>query len=115
MIGVDVDELFEVTAGPVGGLPEAMAVFATTPAFTSDCVIVLVAVHVVENPGSKIVAPQLIVDRPGSGSVMATEVRVTLPVLPTAKVNVWISPTDGPVGAVSVVSATDFTRLIVLA
>jgi hypothetical protein len=32
---VDVAELTEVTADPVGGVPEAVAVLTTVPAFTS--------------------------------------------------------------------------------
>ena len=83
-----------------------MAVLLMDPAFTSDCVIVRVAVQVVEPPGANVVEGQLIVDRPVSGSVMLTEVKVTLPVLVTRNENVCTSPNDAPVGAVSVVMAT---------
>ena len=113
MIGVDVDEDAEVTVGPDGGVPEAVAVLATTPAFTSDCVMVRVAVQVVDAPGANVVDGHVMADRPGSGSVMVTEVSVTLPVFVTAKENVCVSPNDAPVGAVSVVSATVLVRLIV--
>ena len=55
----------------------------------------------------------VIADKPGSASPMLTEVKVTLPVLVTANENVCTSPNDAPVGAVSVVSATDLAREIV--
>ena len=113
-IGVDVDELFDVTAGPEGGVPDAVAVLAIAPAFTSVWVIARVAEQVVNAPGVNVVDGQVIADRPGSRSVMLTEVRVTLPVLVTAKENVCMSPKDAPVGAVSVVIETDFNNVIVL-
>ena len=113
-IGVVVDELFDVTAGPEGGVPDAVAVLAIAPAFTSVWVIVRVAEQVVNAPGVNVVDGQLMADRPGSGSVMLTEVRVTLPVLVTAKENVCVSPSDAPEGAVSVVIETDFNNVIVL-
>ena len=112
--GVLVDDEFDVTAGPVGGVPEVVAVFVTTPAFTSDWVMVRVAVHVVDAPGAKVVDGQLMLDRPANGSVMITEVRVTLPVLVTANENVCTSPNDAPLGAASVLTATVLVRLIVL-
>ena len=112
LIGVVVDELFDVTAGPLGGVPAAAAVLTIDPAFTSDCVMVRIAVHVVEPPGATVVDGQMIADKPANGSVTATEVRVTLPVLVTANENVCPSPKDAPNGAVSVVMATDLTRLI---
>ena len=103
---MDVDELFDVTDGPDGGVPDAVAVLLIDPAFTLACVIALMAVHVVDAPGANVVDGQLIADRPASGSVMLTEVRVTLPVLVTRNENVCTSPNDAPVGAVSVVNAT---------
>ena len=45
---------------------------------------------------------------------MVTEVSVTLPVFVTRNENVCTSPNDAPVGALSVVIATDFARVIVL-
>ena len=113
MIGVAVDELLDVTAGPEGGVPLADAELMTDPAFTSAWVIERVAVHVVEPPGDNVVDGHEIPDRPVNGSVIDTEVSVTLPVLVTANENVCTSPNDGPVGAVSVVIAADFAILIV--
>ena len=112
-IGVVVDELFEPTVGPDGGVPVALAVFVTRPAFTSPWVMVRVAVQVVEAPGAREVDAQVIADNPGSGSVMATAVKVTLPVFVTANENVCTSPSDAPVGAVSVVIATVLVSVIV--
>ena len=92
-------------------MPEARAVLATAPAFTSAWLMVRVAVHVVDPPGTKLFNGQVTEDNPGSGSLMAIAVRVTLPVLVTKNENVWVSPSDGPVGAVSVVTATDLVRV----
>lgn len=114
MIGVVVDELFDVTAGPDGGVPVADAVLMIDPALTSVCVIARVAVHVVDAPGANVVDGQLIDDRPVNGSVTPTEVRVTLPVLVTTNENVCTSPSDGPTGAASVVNATDLVSEMVL-
>ena len=113
VIGVDVDEVADVTTGPEGGVPDAVAVLVTTPAFTSAWVIVRVAVHVVDAPGANVVDEQLIADKPANGSATFTEVNVTLPVFVTANENVCTSPNDAPVGAVSVVIATVFVRVIV--
>ena len=90
----------------------ASAVLMIDPAFTSDCVIVRVAVQMVELPGASVVDGHVTVDRPDSGSLTATDVSVTLPVFVTTNENVCTSPNDAPVGAVSVVIATDFVRLI---
>ena len=114
MIGVVVDELFEVMAGPLGGVPEADAVLMIEPEFTSDWVMVRVAVHVVEPPGASVANGHEITDKPVSGSVTLTEVRVTLPVFVTTKENVWVSPSDAPIGAVSVDRVTVLVRLIVV-
>ncbi len=71
-----------VTAAPVGGVPEAVAVLDTWPAFTSAWVTgYAAAVQVVEAPGSSVVAGQL--TAPTFGSVTPTAVRVTLPALVT--------------------------------
>ena len=113
-IGVDVDEEADVIAGPVGGVPLAVAVLAITPVFTSACVIVRVAVHVVDAPGANVVDGQLMADRPVSGSAMLSEARVTLPVLVTRNENVCTSPNDAPVGAVSVVMATVLVSVTVV-
>ena len=113
MIGVDVDEDAEVTTGPDGGVPDAVAVFATTPAFTSAWVMARVAEQVVDEPGARVVDGHVMADRPVSGSVIDTDVRVTLPVFFTRNENVWVSPNDAPVGAVSVVSATVLVSVIV--
>ena len=104
----------DVTAGPVGGVPVADAVLLTIPAFTSVWAIGRVAVHVVDAPGASVVAAHETAERPGMGSLTVIAVRVTLPVFVTAKENVWVSPKDAPVGAVSVVMATDFVSVIVL-
>ena len=113
MIGVDVDDDADVTAGPDGGVPLAVAVLVMTPAFTSFWVIVRVAVQVVVAPGANVVVGQLMADSPVRGSVMPTAVRVTLPVLVTRNENVCVSPSDGPEGAVSVVSAAVLVRVMV--
>ena len=69
-----------VTAGPVGGVPAAVAVLTTWPASTSAWVVVYVAEHVTDAPGASVVTPlQSTVDRPGRGSVRPTDVSVTLP------------------------------------
>ena len=98
--------MFDVTAGPDGGVPLAVAVFAMAPEFTSACEMVRVAVHVVDAPGASVVTGHDTADIPGNGSDTATDVNVTLPVLVTRNENVCVSPNDAPVGAVSVVNAT---------
>lgn len=88
MIGVEVDDEADVTAGPDGGVPLAVAVLVMTPAFTSAWVMVRVAVHVVAAPGANVVVGQLMAERPVSGSVTEIVVNVTLPVLVTRNENV---------------------------
>ena len=83
------------------------------PAFTSDWVMVRVAVHMVDAPGASVFDGHETLAKPASGSVILTEVRVTLPVFVTANENVCTSPDDAPVGAVSVVITTDFASAIV--
>ena len=77
----------EVTAGPTGGVPVAVAVFVTAPAFTSAWVTVYVAVHVVCAPGASVVTGHEIaggVPVPVNVvSVTEIPVRSTLPVLVT--------------------------------
>ena len=79
----------DVTAGPVGGVPVAVAVLVTTPAFTSAWVTVYVAVHVVVAPGASVVTGHEItgaVPVPVNVvSVTETAVRSTLPVFVTTK------------------------------
>ena len=67
----------------------------------------------VEPEGANVVEGQKIADKPDRGSVMLIDVNVTLPVFVTASENVCTSPNDAPVGAVSVVMATDFDNAIV--
>ncbi|SNT64886.1 hypothetical protein SAMN05216276_11422 [Streptosporangium subroseum] len=75
----------EVTAGPVGGVPEAVAVFAIDPASTSACVVTYVPVHVVEACGANVATGH--VTTPGvpepenAVSTAPTPVNVALPVL----------------------------------
>lgn len=113
MIGVVVDELFDVTAGPLGGVPKADAVLMIDPELTSPWVMVRVAVHVVDPPGANTVEGHEIVDRPANGSATETAVKVTLPVFVTANENVCVSPNEAPVGAISVVNATLLFSVIV--
>src|SRR5262249_45166686 len=53
-----------VTAVPLGGVPVAVPVFVMLPAFTSACVVVYVAVHVMDAPGASAVSGQFTLDRP---------------------------------------------------
>ena len=80
---VTVAESVSVTAGPVGGVPAAVAVFAIEPAFMSANVTVYVAVQVVEVAGANVDTGHETADKPGSGSVTPTLVNVTLPVFDT--------------------------------
>ena len=95
-------------SGPDGGLPDAVAVLLIDPAFTSDWVMLRVAVQVVEAPGANVVDGHETADKPVNGSATATAVNVTLPVFVTRNENVCTSPKDAPSGAASVVTATDF-------
>ncbi|GAA3026254.1 hypothetical protein GCM10017559_60190 [Streptosporangium longisporum] len=77
----------EVTAGPVGGVPVAVAVLTTVPASTSAWVMTRVPLQVVEACGARVVVGQVIaagVFEPLETSVILTPVRVVLPVLTTA-------------------------------
>ena len=82
-----------VTVGPAGGVPAAVATLTIEPASMSACVTVYVAVHVVAAAGASTATGQVTGDRPGSGSVTATELSVTLPALVTANEYVTTSPT----------------------
>ncbi|SNT64887.1 hypothetical protein SAMN05216276_11423 [Streptosporangium subroseum] len=77
----------EVTAGPVGGVPEATAVFTTEPASTSACVVTYVPVHVVEVCGANVVTGHVTADGvpvpENAVSTTTTPVNVALPVLTT--------------------------------
>jgi hypothetical protein len=78
----------ELTAGPVGGVPEAVAVFTMEPALMSAWVVTYVPVHVTETCGASVVTGQVIaggVPVPENEvSVTPTPVNVTLPLLTIA-------------------------------
>ena len=69
---------------PDGGVPRTEAVFTTEPAFRSVSVTVWLPVQVVATPGARVVNGHEIAVT--LGSVTATEVSVTLPVLRTVNV-----------------------------
>ncbi|MEO3814738.1 hypothetical protein ABGB17_37565 [Sphaerisporangium sp. B11E5] len=77
----------DVTAGPVGGVPDAVAVLTIEPASMSACVTTYVPVHVVESWGASVVTGQEMtggVPVPENEvSVAVTPVSVSLPVLTT--------------------------------
>ncbi|MFF3443346.1 hypothetical protein [Streptosporangium sp. NPDC002721] len=84
MVTVAVDGS-EATGGPVGGVPDATAVFTIDPASTSACVVTYVLVHVVDACGANAVTGHVIT---GGGpvpendvSTTPTPVNVVLPVL----------------------------------
>src|SRR5580700_3192200 len=81
--GVEVDDGAETTAGPLGGVPCAVAVLLTTPASTSAWTMVcaVVAVQVSWAPTAKVELGQ--VTAPAVGSLTPTAVKVTVPVLVT--------------------------------
>ncbi len=99
-------EAFEVTAGPVGGVPVAVAVSTTEPASTSACVTVYVPVHVVDVCGASVVTGHVMtggVPVPENAvSVTLTPVTPVLPVLVTTKeyVTVWPAAVTVPGAAV---------------
>ena len=82
-VAVTVAESVSVTAGPLGGVPVAVAVLRIEPAFMFANVTVYVAVHVVEIVGASVATGHDTADKPGSGSDTATELSVTLPVFVT--------------------------------
>src|SRR5215472_6085456 len=76
-----------LTAGPDGGVPDAVATSVTNPWFTSACVVTYVAVQPRDSPGPRSAAGQSSTAPDGSpASVTVVPVSVTLPVL--ASVNV---------------------------
>jgi hypothetical protein len=77
VIGVTT-ELTAVTAAPVGGVPDTVAVLFTVPASTSACVSGYVFVHVVDAPGASWVTGHD--TGPTLGSFTPTLVSETLPV-----------------------------------
>ncbi len=89
------DEALDVTGGPAGGVPVAVAVFVIAPVLMSACVTVYVPVHVVDVCGASVVTGQVItggVPVPENAvSAAVTPVSVVLPVLVTTKeyVTVW--------------------------
>ncbi|MFF3443376.1 hypothetical protein [Streptosporangium sp. NPDC002721] len=86
MVTVAVDGS-ETTAGPVGGVPEATAVFTIDPASTSAWVVTYVLVQVVEACGTSVVTGQVTTGGApvpeNDVSVTPTPVNVALPVLTT--------------------------------
>jgi hypothetical protein len=78
----------EVTGGPVGGVPDAVAVSFTLPLSRSACVTTYVAVHVSEAAGANVALGQVgpVANAPAGAvctSVTATPLIVTLPVFVT--------------------------------
>ncbi|GAA4797053.1 hypothetical protein GCM10023307_23630 [Lysobacter hankyongensis] len=71
-----------VVVPPPGGVPVAVALLFTTPAFTSACVIVCVPVHVVLAPGASVVTGHTAAAS-RFASLIAIPVIVTLPVFVT--------------------------------
>jgi hypothetical protein len=100
----------EVTAGPAGGVPDAVAVLVIEPASMSACVTTYVAVHVVDVAGARVVTGQLTaggVPVPVN-AVSATFrlVSVTLPVFVTKKEYVTVCPAP-----VTIVGLADLTSV----
>ncbi|MFF3443383.1 hypothetical protein [Streptosporangium sp. NPDC002721] len=77
----------EVIGGPVGGVPEATAVFTIEPASTSACVVTYVLVQVVEASGASVATGQVTTGGApvpeNAVSATPTPVNVALPVLTT--------------------------------
>ena len=82
-VAVTVAESLAVTSGPLGGVPDAVAVLKIEPASTSATVTVYDAVHVVDTEGANVDTGHEIADKPGNGSVTSTADNVTLPVFVT--------------------------------
>jgi hypothetical protein len=93
-------ELVAVTAEPVGGVPDAVAVLFTVPASTSPCVNEYDFVHVVDTPGASWATGQVTV--PTFGSLTPIDVKVTLPVFFTTNEYATVEPADIPDGAPAV-------------
>src|SRR5262245_40579335 len=83
-VAVTVSGASSVTSVPPGVVPVAVPMLVIDPASTSAWVVTWVAVHVTLAPGASVDAGQVIVDKPGAGSVTSTAVNVTLPVLVTS-------------------------------
>ena len=84
-----------VTGGPVGGVPDAVAVLSTWPLSTSACVTDVVAEQVIVSVGAKLepaTGTHVNADKPGNGSVTDTFARVTVPSLVATKPYVRVSP-----------------------
>ena len=82
-VAVTVSESLAVTSGPLGGVPDAVAVLRIEPASMSATVTVYDAVHVVDTDGANVDTGHEIADKPGNGSVTAIAVSVTLPMFET--------------------------------
>ncbi|MFF3443350.1 hypothetical protein [Streptosporangium sp. NPDC002721] len=85
-VTVAVDES-DATGGPVGGVPDATAVFTTVPASMSACVVTYVLVHVVDACGASVVTGHVTTggapDPENDVSTTLKAVNVALPVLTT--------------------------------
>jgi hypothetical protein len=90
-------EAGDVIAGPVGGLPVAVAVLRMEPASISAWVAAYTAVHVIDDAGARAVAGHDTVGAGAAGGVRASAsempVSVTFPVLRTTKEYVTLWPT----------------------
>jgi hypothetical protein len=69
----------EATGGPVGGVPEAVAVFVIEPASRSAWVVTYVLVQVVEAWGARVVTGQVV-----TGGVPVPEKEVSLTLTPVS-------------------------------
>ncbi|GAB2588424.1 hypothetical protein GCM10009593_29250 [Microlunatus antarcticus] len=92
LVGVDVDDAFDVTVTPPGAVPVAVAVLVTTRASESACVSTYGAFveHVVVAFGASVVATQVV--GPTLPSTIRSPVRVWAPVFVTAKEYAIVSP-----------------------
>ncbi|MDH2430314.1 hypothetical protein, partial [Sphaerisporangium sp. TRM90804] len=108
MVTVAVDGS-ELTAGPVGGVPDATAVFTIEPASTSACVVTYVPVQVVDAWGTSVVTGHEITGRgpepENAVSAAPTSVSVVLPVFTTVYEYVIVRP-----AAVTVVGEAVFSN-----
>ncbi|MFF3443370.1 hypothetical protein [Streptosporangium sp. NPDC002721] len=77
----------DATGGPVGGVPDATAVFTITPASMSACVVTYVLVQVIDACGANVATGHVTTggapDPENDVSATPTPVNVTLPVLTT--------------------------------
>ena len=74
-----------IICAPPGSTAAAVATFMMLPRPMSFCVVVYVAVHVMDAVGASVVRGHLTADRPDMESATVTSVTVTLPVLVIAK------------------------------